>query len=38
MIGFKEQVRKDVKGVFINFAEFADWHNLSFTSAHKEPL
>ena len=22
MTGFKEQVRKDVKGVFINFAEF----------------
>ena len=29
MMGFKEQVRKDVKGVFINFAEFADWHNLN---------
>jgi hypothetical protein len=29
MMGFKEQVRKDVKNVFINFAEFADWHNLN---------
>lgn len=29
MTRFKEQVRKDVKGVFINFAEFADWHNLN---------
>ena len=29
MTGFKEQVRKDVKDVFINFAEFAGSHNLN---------
>lgn len=29
MAGFKEQVRKDIKDVFINFAEFAEKHILN---------
>lgn len=29
MSAFKEAVRKDVKGTFINFDEFAYWHTLN---------
>ncbi|TKH43460.1 hypothetical protein C1I60_14300 [Paenibacillus terrae] len=38
MRSFKDQVEKDVKSVFLNVKEFADWHEISFMSPPKNGL
>ncbi|MGG1618228.1 hypothetical protein [Paenibacillus sp. NRS-1781] len=38
MRSFKEQLEKDVKDVFLNEKEFADWHEIAFMSPPKNGL
>ncbi|MGW8956621.1 hypothetical protein [Paenibacillus sp. NPDC055715] len=38
MMNFKDQLEKDVKDVFLNEKEFADWHEISFMSPPKNGM
>ncbi|MNW32436.1 hypothetical protein D3C74_93780 [compost metagenome] len=38
MRSFKDQLEKDVKDVFLNEKEFADWHEIAFMSPPKNGL
>ncbi|MGG4218803.1 hypothetical protein ABEW32_11285 [Paenibacillus jamilae] len=35
---FKDQIERDVKSVFLNEREFADWHEIAFMSPPKNGL
>ena len=38
MRSFKDQIERDIKAVFLNEREFADWHEIAFMSPPKNGL